>query len=275
MSLDFVDLFDLDRNEMVEEGGEMRQSLASSNFPSVYKGTLILPKPSNTNWLHHHHHQQQQQQQQQALFKASSSSSSCNYYHSYYSSSTSSSERSASALRVHSLNEKRRRERINAHLSTLRRMLPPHALKMDKASLLRTVIEQVKELSKKTTDINKSFEIPSATNEITVETTCSDEDNGVFFIKASVCCDDRPDIFADLINAFEELSVRTVRADLMSLGGRAYNVFILCKKDDDHGTVCLSSLMESIKQVLTKVVSSTTVLSGKRQRLIQSRENDL
>ncbi|KAM0941242.1 putative transcription factor bHLH family [Dioscorea sansibarensis] len=266
---------------MMEEFGEMRQAaLASNSFPSVYKGTLILPKPSNTtNWLHHHphhhHHQQQQQQQQQAFYKASSSSSS-SCYHSYSSSTSSNSERSASALRVHSLNEKRRRERINAHLSTLRRMLPPHVLKMDKASLLSTVIEQVKELSKKTTDIEKSFEIPSATNEVTVETTCNNEvtsDNGVIFIKASVCCDDRPDIFAHLMNAFQDLSVRTVRADLMSIGGRAHNVFILCKKLDDHGTVCLSSLMESIKQVLTRVVSST-VLSGKRQRLIQSREND-
>ncbi|KAJ0983895.1 hypothetical protein J5N97_002251 [Dioscorea zingiberensis] len=244
-----------------DEDDQEDQKQVMRSFPSVYKGTLILPKPSFSPWFVDHH--QGQHHGMMNLYNKPSSK--------YSSSSSSSSERSASALRVHSQAEKLRRERINAHLSTLRRMLFPDAHKMDKASLLGKVVEQVKELKRKTMDIDKSYAIPSATNEVIVESKCDDEvisDNKVFFIKASVCCDDRPDLFASMINAFQVLNVRTVRADMMSLGGRVHIVFILCNKEGQESTVCLSSLMESIRQALTRVVSSD-VASGKRRRLMQ------
>ncbi|KAJ0987643.1 hypothetical protein J5N97_005999 [Dioscorea zingiberensis] len=109
---------------------------------------------------------------------------------------------------------------------------------MDKASLLGKVIEQVKDLKRKAVDISKGFTIPSETNEVTVES------KGGF------------------------------RADMISLGGRVRNVFILCKKDSQQGGVCMTSLEDSIKEVLARIASSD-VVSGKRQRLMQSQYSNI
>ncbi|XP_039144532.1 putative transcription factor bHLH107 [Dioscorea cayenensis subsp. rotundata] len=176
----------------------------------------------------------------------------------------------ASALRIHSQAEKRRRERINARLSTLRRMIPD-SNKMDKASLLGKVIEQVKDLKRKAMDIAKLQTIPSETNEVIVES--KGDDKPIMYIKASICCDDRPDLLADLMQAFQGLRVRAVKADMISLGGRVRNVFVLCKKDS-QGNVCMNSLKDSIKEVLARIASSD-VVSGKRQRLMQSQYTNI
>ncbi|KAL0922501.1 hypothetical protein M5K25_006491 [Dendrobium thyrsiflorum] len=194
------------------------------------------------------------------------------------SSSFSTDARTAAALRIHSLAEKRRRERINTHLATLRHMTP-NSSKMDKASLLARVIEQVRDLNRNAANINKISAIPSEMNKVIVE--C---DNGSLIrppfssyadqniqIKATLCCDDRPNLFSDLMKAFQILRLKAIRAELTSVGGRTQNVFTLCRKDG-NGNVCLSSLMESIRNVLTKIASSEESAfidqSEKRQRFL-------
>nr|WKN50725.1 transcription factor bHLH51 [Dendrobium officinale] len=197
------------------------------------------------------------------------------------SSSFSTDARTAAALRIHSLAEKKRRERINTHLATLRHMTP-NSSKMDKASLLARVIEQVRDLNRKAANINKISAIPSEMNQVIVE--C---DNGSLIrppfsssfadqniqIKATLCCADRPHLFSDLMKAFQILRLRAVRAELTSVGGRTHNVFTLCRKDGNgNGNVCLSSLIESIRNVLTKIASSEESAfidqSEKRQRFL-------
>ncbi|XP_008792668.2 transcription factor bHLH51-like [Phoenix dactylifera] len=219
------------------------------SLPSLYKGSLLLPRPTSSAppFLD---------------FGAS------------YPSSSSVTGRSATAARalkkIHSEAERRRRERINAHLSTLRRMIPD-ADKMDKASLLGSVIEQVKDLKRKASAIGKGFQVPTEVNEVTVE--CKQGNGHLYIIRASICCEDRPDLFTDLIQAFHGLSLRTIRADMTSLGGRVKNVFILYRKEGNAG-MCLSSLKESIEEALSRVVSpdmvSTNVFPSKRQRLLES-----
>lgn len=220
-------------------------------FPTPGKGRLLLPRPSNSAppFL------------EQGSFYPSSSK-----------------DERATTLRIHSQAEKRRRERINAHLSTLRRMIPD-TNKMDKASLLGRVVEHVKDLKRKAVDASKVLTIPTEANEVIVETdggyknTLSLNDDNLY-IKASLCCDDRPDLFAELTEAFQRLRLRTIRADMTSLGGRIQNVFLLCRKDSS-GNVSLNSLKESVREALDRVASVDMIPSNaflsKRQRLLQSR----
>ncbi|KAG1339063.1 transcription factor bHLH51 [Cocos nucifera] len=224
------------------------------SFPSLYKGSLLLPRPPN------------------------SAPPFLDFGASYPSSSSSVSGRSATAaraLKIHSEAEKRRRERINAHLSTLRRMIPD-ADKMDKASLLGRVIDQVKDLKRKASDIGKGFQVPAEVNEVTVE---CDQENGhpgadheSLYIKATICCGDRPNLFTDLTQAFDGLRLRTIRADITSLEGRVQNSFILYRKEGNV-SVRLSCLKESIEEALSRVASpdmvSTNVFPSKRQKLLE------
>ncbi|KAL4287281.1 hypothetical protein AHAS_Ahas19G0170500 [Arachis hypogaea] len=70
-------------------------------------------------------------------------------------------DRAVSASKSHSQAEKRRRDRINAQLTSLRKLIPKSdkcnklILHMDKAALLGSVIEQVKDLKRKAIEVSK------------------------------------------------------------------------------------------------------------------------
>ncbi|KAK9168089.1 hypothetical protein Syun_000229 [Stephania yunnanensis] len=195
-------------------------------------------------------------------------------------------DRAAAASKSHSQAEKRRRERINSHLSTLRRLIP-RSDKMDKAALLGSVVDHVKELKKKAIEINNVLTIPSEVDEVSVDAAANADpnNNSNTFLKASVCCDDRPELLADLIGAIKGLKLRAVRAELATLGGRVVNVMILCcdgvedsNSNSNSRGVCLSSLKHSLKVALTRVASSSmasssTSLSSKRQRMLLPSHN--
>lgn len=183
-------------------------------------------------------------------------------------------DRAASASKTHSQAEKRRRDRINSHLATLRKLMSKSD-KMDKAALLGSVVEHVKDLKRKALEVSKSFTVPTDVDEVTIIDYISNQDSkndNMLFIKASICCDDRPELFAELNQAISGLSLRTVRADMTSLGGRVKGVFVLCTKDGITAKegVCISSLKHSLKLVLSKIVSSSTTsnytIKSKRQR---------
>ncbi|CAD6239662.1 unnamed protein product [Miscanthus lutarioriparius] len=228
-------------------------------------------------------------------------------------SSSSGSGRSATearALKIHSEAERRRRERINAHLATLRSMIPDTrqaltlefssktkynamtskqrlyfytlpALQMDKATLLARVVEQVKLLKREASEATtQSTTLPPETDEVSIElNTGADR---VIYIRASISCDDRPDLVAGLAQAFHGLRLRTVRADMTSLGGRARHVFVLCKcKEEGWGSgsagpsASLRSLKEAVRQALARVASPETAygsrpFQSKRQRILES-----
>ncbi|GFS46284.1 hypothetical protein Acr_00g0101230 [Actinidia rufa] len=97
-----------------------------------------------------------------------------------------SEENIKAALKNHSEAERRRRERINAHLSTLRGLVPCTE-KMDKAALLAEVISQVKQLKKTTTETSEGLLIPMDTDEVRVES--HKDGDGTFSFRASLCCD--------------------------------------------------------------------------------------
>ncbi|KAK4480695.1 hypothetical protein RD792_013777 [Penstemon davidsonii] len=176
------------------------------------------------------------------------------------------SERTAgSASRSHSEAEKRRRDRINAQLSTLRKLIPKSE-KLDKAALLGQVVEHVKELSTKAKEVSKLSTIPTEMDEVNVDFFDQNSDNNEeIYIKASICCDDRPELFAELNNALKGLGLTIVEADLTTLGGRMKTIFVLCAKDNHLGK---NSLKQSVKLVLSRIVisSSTTNYSARSKR---------
>ncbi|KAL2333425.1 hypothetical protein Fmac_014638 [Flemingia macrophylla] len=185
-------------------------------------------------------------------------------------------ERAISASKSHSQAEKRRRDRINAQLATLRKLIPKSD-KMDKAALLGSVIDQVKDLKRKAMDVSRAFTVPTEIDEVSIDydhvkdESCTKmnklKDNIV--IKASVCCDDRPELFPELIQVLKGLRLTAVKADIASVGGRIKSILMLCSKDSEEA-VCLTTLKQSLKSAVTKIASSsmasTCPTRSKRQR---------
>ncbi|KAK1276322.1 Transcription factor bHLH30 [Acorus gramineus] len=164
----------------------------------------------------------------------------------------------AAALKSHSEAERRRRERINSHLTTLRSLVPCSD-KMDKASLLAKVITHVKDLKRHATE--------------------PDEDgmhvnNGIFLIRASLCCEDRPDLLEDLKQTLANLPLKTLRAEISTLGGRVRNMFVMAtegKVTEIERHLIVSSAHQALKSVLDRVASPEfsprSSLSCKRRRI--------
>ncbi|EES19097.1 transcription factor AIG1 [Sorghum bicolor] len=201
------------------------------------------------------------------------------------------------ALKIHSEAERRRRERINAHLATLRRMIPD-ARQMDKATLLAQVVSQLKELKKKTaettTQTPPATTIPAEANGIAVHcytgaaavTGYGRPPPAATYVRASVSCDDRPGLHADLAAAFRTMRLRPVRADVAALGGRAQCDFLLCREEGGGvmtsaaaGGRDLRALEEGVRRELARAAfpeTTTTTTYGcngtrsRRQRLVGS-----
>ncbi|XP_057788768.1 transcription factor bHLH51 [Salvia miltiorrhiza] len=167
-------------------------------------------------------------------------------------------DRAASASRSHSEAEKRRRDRINAQLSTLRKLIPKSE-KMDKAALLGHVVDHVKEQRQRAKEASKSSSsMPSEIDEVIIDQHHESE-----HIKASICCDDRPELFAELKAALKPLEATILEAEVTSLGGRIKANFIISAAMANQHT---------LKMALTRLlISSGSGSSGygtrsKRQR---------
>ncbi|XP_011045926.1 PREDICTED: transcription factor bHLH30-like isoform X1 [Populus euphratica] len=179
------------------------------------------------------------------------------------------------ALKSHSEAERRRRERINAHLATLRGLVPCTEKQMDKATLLAAVISQVKEHKKNALEACKGLLVPMDDDQVKVETYF----DGTLHFKASICCDYRPELLSDLRNAIDALPLKMVSAEISTLGSRLKNEFVLTDRRnknalDDAGAIQL--LTNSIHQTLTSVLekgsasqeySPRTTLPNKRRRV--------
>ncbi|EFJ21310.1 hypothetical protein SELMODRAFT_412681 [Selaginella moellendorffii] len=156
------------------------------------------------------------------------------------------------ASKSHSEAERRRRERINKHLSTLRTLLPNTA-KTDKASLLAEVIERIKELKQQVAEISQFGPVPSDADELDVDVMESPVDEGgKVLIKASICCADRPSLLTDLVRTLKSLHLRTVKAEMATMEGRTKNVFVMTIKDDaellEPTLACVEEALKSVME---------------------------
>ncbi|KAJ1401183.1 Myc-type, basic helix-loop-helix [Sesbania bispinosa] len=187
--------------------------------------------------------------------------------------------RAASASNSHSQAEKRRRDRINAQLATLRKLIPKSD-KMDKAALLGSVVDHVKDLKRKALDVSKVNTVPTEIDEVTIDYHSAQDESNYnsrnivkenVIIKASVCCDDRPELFPEIIQVLKGLRLTAVKADITSVGGRIKSILVLCSKNSEEGgAVCLSTVKQSLKSAVNKIaslsVASNCPTRSKRQR---------
>lgn len=181
--------------------------------------------------------------------------------------------RSALALKSHSEAERRRRERINGHLSTLRRMVPCTD-KLDKAGLLAEVINHIKKLKGDAIEIAKVCTIPSDSDQLTVEIEHEGASSNSFFIKASFCCDDRPELLTDLKQMLMSLELKTIHAEISTLGGRVKFVFLMTGEgisNDLERHLFTTSVHRALKSVLGGTGSAdyvpNTCFISKRRRV--------
>ncbi|KAL6638115.1 hypothetical protein ACP70R_025687 [Stipagrostis hirtigluma subsp. patula] len=143
-------------------------------------------------------------------------------------------DRALAASRNHREAEKRRRERIKSHLDRLRNVLACDP-KIDKASLLAKAVERVRDLKQRVAGVGEAAPahlFPTEHDEIVVLAS-----GGAVF-EASVCCDDRSDLLPELIETLRALRLRTLRAEMATLGGRVRNVLVLARDagaDDEDG----------------------------------------
>ena len=142
------------------------------------------------------------------------------------------------------------------------------------------MIQHVKELKRQTSLIVEMSTVPTESDELTVDAI--DED-GKFVIKASLCCEDRSDLLPDLIKTLKALRLRTLKAEITSLGGRVKNVLVITGDEDNSNSnthngeqsmqqqqqqFCISSIQEALKAVMEKSGGGDESASGnvKRQR---------
>ncbi|KQJ98671.1 transcription factor AIG1 [Brachypodium distachyon] len=180
----------------------------------------------------------------------------------------SSSRKAGPAVRSHSEAERKRRQRINGHLATLRTFVPS-ASRMDKAALLGEVVRHVRELRGKASDATAGADVvfPGEADEVGVEEEEEEDDHGQHHqqrrrrggrvVRAWVCCADRPGLMSDLGRAVRSASAsaRPVRAEIATVGGRTRGVLELDCDADGIGNasdraVALSALRAALRTVL-------------------------
>lgn len=108
-------------------------------------------------------------------------------------------------------------------------------MQIDKASLLAKAVERVRDLKQRAAGVAgeaaaPAHLFPTEHDEIVVLASGS----GAVF-EASVCCDDRSDLLPDLIETLRALRLRTLRAEMATLGGRVRNVLVLARDVVDGG----------------------------------------
>ena len=140
-------------------------------------------------------------------------------------------------------------------------------MQTDKASLLAEVIQHVKELKRQTSEIAEASPLPTEVDELIVGP--ADEEDGRFLIKASLCCDDRSDLLSDLIKTLKALRLRTLKAEITTLGGRVKNVLLITGEEDCKGIEqhSLNAIQEALKAVMERTAAEDSSSGNlKRQR---------
>nr|CAA8287178.1 Unknown [Brassica oleracea]CAA8391780.1 Unknown [Brassica oleracea]CAA8403357.1 Unknown [Brassica oleracea] len=177
------------------------------------------------------------------------------------------------ASKSHSEAERRRRERINNHFAKLRSILPSNT-KTDKASLLAEVIQHVKELKRETSVVSETNLVPTESKELTVAfTEKEDIGDGRFVIKASVCCKDRSDLLPDMIKTLKAMRLKTLKAEITTVGGRVKNVLFVtgkeCSGEEEMEEYCIETIEEVLKAVMERsnVEEASSSGNAKRQRM--------
>ena len=124
----------------------------------------------------------------------------------------------------------------------------------DKATLLAKVVQRVKELKQQTLEITDSDQtlLPSETDEISVLHYGDYSNDGHIIFKASLCCDDRSDLLPDIMEILKSLHMKTLRAEISTLGGRTRSVLVVAADKEMHGVESVHFLQNALKSLLER-----------------------
>ncbi|CAI9773234.1 unnamed protein product [Fraxinus pennsylvanica] len=180
--------------------------------------------------------------------------------------------KTVAALKSHSEAERRRRERINAHLATLRGLVPGEE-KMDKATLLAEVINQVKQLKKTTKQASEDLHIPTDSDEVKVELLDEDAEGGSYSFRAYICCHYRPDLLSDTRLCLNVLPVALANIEISTLEGRVKIMFLLTARRDkmNDSTEAQELIASSIHEALSCVVDKASASEELSQVMLPSK----
>ncbi|KAK1378619.1 Transcription factor bHLH51 [Heracleum sosnowskyi] len=174
--------------------------------------------------------------------------------------------KSVAALKSHSEAEKRRRERINAHLDTLRGLVPC-TTKMDKASLLAEVICQVKQLKVSAAEASKGLLIATDADEVIVEPLDGSSRCGTYFL-ASVCCDYKREVLLDVKQALVSLHLNIVKAEISTFKKRMKYVFVFTGGEHNGSGKEQQILMKTVRQALSSILEKISLSTEYTPRTI-------
>lgn len=128
--------------------------------------------------------------------------------------------------------------------------------------MLAEVIRQMRQLKRAAMEVSKTCtaaNIPSCTDEVQVENYGDDDqsvEENVVKMKASVSCEDRPEIFSDMKRVFETLRLQMVSAEISTMGTRLKTVFVLSTEDDNGSgdaegrELIIKSVQNSLRSVV-------------------------
>ncbi|TMX03034.1 hypothetical protein EJD97_018723 [Solanum chilense] len=206
------------------------------------------------------------------------------------------------ANKSHSEAERRRRKRINGHLATLRNLLP-NTIKTDKASLLAEAVRCVRELKQTTSELAAAtttttmsendddddhttlmtkIMFPSESDELNLSycnesnnnNTDNNDDDRNLIIKASMCCEDRPEIMMELRRALSTVEGKIVRAEMSTVGGRIKCILWLEMLENGCKEGLFVQLRRALKVVMDKAnfgpqnMGQNLLGNNKRPRLL-------
>lgn len=199
-----------------------------------------------------------------------------------------SERKSTEACKSHREAERRRRQRINAHLTTLRSLLP-NAVKSDKASLLAEVVQHVQRLRKQADDVahgdsscstttggeqssvdSEPWPFPGESDEATLSYCDGGDDGESKRMRVTLCCEDRPALNRDLTQAIRSVRAKVVRAKMMTIGGRTKSVVVIqwpgggddAKKEDEEAGV------EALERALKAVIENRALVGSGMGRVM-------
>lgn len=130
------------------------------------------------------------------------------------------------------------------------------------------VVQRVKELKQQASDISAIEMLPSETDEITV-LSCDYSIDGKLIFKASMCCEDRPDLLPELIEILRSLNLKMLRAEMATLGGRVRNI-LMVTADKDQSVESVHFLQNALKSLLERSDSGERL---KRRRVMDRKIN--
>ncbi|KAK6792535.1 hypothetical protein RDI58_011616 [Solanum bulbocastanum] len=164
-------------------------------------------------------------------------------------SNTTKKSKSKDAAVTHAVAERKRRERVNSHLHTLKKLFP-YLPKKDKPRVLTEAVTQLKELRKNVAqqlELSSLF-IPSE-NDVVIINYCGNI-NEERTVKATICCEDRSSLNRDLSSAIRSVQGRVIKAEMATVGGRTKVELVVVLGKANGGEKDVGQLKRALKAVV-------------------------